>query len=220
MRRRLCLAVVLLVWACAGPDDGKPPRRDQEISLPGTRNEGSALLEEWLTGSFSSAEQAAADTAYFDIRLDSVPIWNDRGPGFWIYVEQSLAARGDASYRQRVYHVTALSDSAFRSRAFTIPDPQRFAGRWREADPLVGLAPDSLEARDGCDLLLIRRDDSFVGSTSGEECRSEWNGASYATSETRITEDMIYSWDRGFDARGVQVWGSLRGGYRFRRMSS
>jgi hypothetical protein len=43
----------------------------------------------WLTGSFSSQDQAAGDTNYYDIRLEMVPIWTDHPNGRWFYVEQA-----------------------------------------------------------------------------------------------------------------------------------
>ena len=35
-------------------------------------------LAQWMTGSFSSADQAEADERYYDIRLEMVPIWTER----------------------------------------------------------------------------------------------------------------------------------------------
>ncbi|MBK8230937.1 MAG: hypothetical protein IT349_04755 [Candidatus Eisenbacteria bacterium] len=59
----------------------------------------------------------------------------------------------------------------------------------------------------------------YAGSTIGLDCESDLRGAAYATSEVSITKGGIVSWDRGFDASGVQVWGAERGGYRFLRVS-
>jgi len=36
------------------------------------------VLLTWMSGSFSSAEQAEADTNYYDIRLEMVQIWKER----------------------------------------------------------------------------------------------------------------------------------------------
>jgi hypothetical protein len=30
-----------------------------------------------------------------------------------------------------------------------------------------------------------------------------------------LSENMLLSWDRGFNTEGVQVWGAEKGGYRF-----
>lgn len=207
MHRLLWLAIAIALAGCSSSGD-----RDVALAP------GLLRLEEWMTGSFSSRTQAAADTAYSDIRLYVVRIWPERTPGLWLYVEQWLTGRDELPYRQRVFHVTALSDSTFRSRTFTIPGSLRFADQSRGAEPLRELSPDSLRAREGCDLVLVQRADSFVGSTLGNDCRSDLQGASYATSEVRITADRLYSWDRGFDGSGTQLWGPIGGGYEFRKI--
>ena len=71
--------------------------------------------------------------------------------------------------------------------------------------------------REGCEVYLKWVDDHFEGSTLGEGCESTLGGASYATSEVYLGADLIESWDRGFDAAGVQVWGAEEGAYEFIR---
>ena len=104
------------------------------------------LAVEWMSGSFSSAAQAEADTSYYDIRLEMVPIWVDRTGACWLYVEQAAATSLDQPYRQRVYHVTSLPDGGFRSTVFSIPDPLRFAGAWRDPATLDALTKLDLPA--------------------------------------------------------------------------
>jgi len=101
---------------------------------------------------------------------------------------------------------------------YTIPDEERFVRHWRHPDPLAELTPDSLIARPGCEILLRKVGSKvFSGSTVEDSCTNDWGGAAYATSEVMITENEIYSWDRGYDAEGKQVWGPERGGYVFKR---
>jgi len=177
------------------------------------------LLLSYMTGSFSSQEQAQADANFKDIRLEIVQIWKDRMDGFWLYVEQSAADKVDQPYRQRVYHVTQLSDSTFKSAVYAIDNPMRFAGSWKQENPLSGLTPDSLSERGGCAVILTKQTgDVFVGVTESLTCDSELHGATFATSVVLITKDQMYSWDRGFDITGNQVWGSTAGGYVFKKV--
>jgi hypothetical protein len=172
----------------------------------------------WMTGSFSSAAQAAADTSYLDIRLEVVPVWTDRADGHWLYVEQAVADHIERPYRQRVYHVTAGDSGEITSAVLTIPDPLRFAGAWREPAPLAALAPDSLDLREGCTVVLRRTErDLFEGGTAGSGCASSLAGAAYATSLVELSPDRLTSWDRGFDREGNQVWGAVDGPYVFDR---
>ena len=182
---------------------GSPPPRSLEV------------LAEFMSGSFSSAAQAEADSSYFDIRLYMKPIWPDRSDGAWLYVEQAVAQAQDRPYRQRVYRLTEDPDGRYRSTVYELAAPLRFAGVWREADALRSLRPDSLQLREGCDIVLEPTAEGFAGRTGDGTCPSSLRGASYATSEVEIFEDRLVSWDRGFDADHEQVWGAEKGGYVF-----
>jgi hypothetical protein len=173
-----------------------------------------------MCGSFSSEQQALTDSSYFDIRLEMVPIWNEREDGAWLYVEQAVASALERPYRQRVYHVVEIEVGVFSSRVYSFPDPLQYAGDWNSPTPLSGLTPDDLEMREGC-AVWLQRDFSgeFSGSTIGRSCVSNLHGAVYATSEVVIAPDRIESWDRGFDAEGEQIWGAENGGYIFVRQN-
>ena len=203
--RSFSLLVVVALLVCSLPVQAK--------------DEGVGRLVRWMAGSFSSRAQSVADTSYFDIRLEMKPIWTDRTDGAWLYVEQAAASALARPYRQRIYHVTADSGAVFRSAVLELPAPLRFAGAWKNPALLAALTPDSLEAREGC-AVLLRADgnQSFSGETPGHECLSNLRGATYATSKVRITPTSITSWDQGWNAQGEQVWGAEKGPYRFDRI--
>lgn len=199
----VCLGLVLGVPAGAA-DDGAP----SEIEL----------LTGWMSGTFSSAAQAADNPQFFNVTLHMTPIWTDRDDGPWLYVEQAMADYPDRPYRQRVYRLRRIDPDLFESRVFTLPDPPAVIGAWRDPTSLGAIGPEDLEEREGCAILMRRRGDAFVGSTLARLCTSSLRGAAYATSEVLITADGMVSWDRGFDAAGNQVWGSTDGGYVFDRI--
>lgn len=175
-----------------------------------------------LSGSFSSQAQSVEDQEYFDIRLRVVPIWLERADGPWLYVEQAAASALDRPYRQRVYHIVGGGDAPLRSVVLALPgDPMEFAGAWRDADPLANVTPDQLEERTGCSMTLVPRAEApgtWLAATHEQDCESSLRGATYATSEVTLTPDFMESWDRGFDASGDQVWGAVKGPYRFDRV--
>ncbi len=177
------------------------------------------LLHSWMSGSFSSQAQAARDTSFQDVRLRIVPIWPAMSAAQWFYVEQALAGREDAPYRQRVYRLSLRDDRRYESAVFTLPAPSRFIGAWRAPiEQRMGtLTPDSLTLRDGCAVILRKQRDRFTGGTEGKDCASELRGATYATSEVEILPDRMLTLDRGWDTAGKQVWGSTKGGYEFVR---
>jgi CpeT protein len=170
----------------------------------------------WMTGSFSSAQQAAVDTAYLDIRLHMVPVFKDRTDGYWLYVEQAVATSVDKPYRQRVYQVVN-TQRGLESIVYEIADPLRFAGGWKNAELLKGLQYEMLDMKEGCSILLRWNPGTgtYEGRTGSGNCPSNLQGAAYATSEVMILPTRLVSWDRGFDAQGKQVWGAEKGGYQF-----
>lgn len=175
-------------------------------------------LKSWMTGSFSSLEQSEADTNFFDIHLEMVQIWKDRKDGFWLYVEQAAAWSLEKPYRQRVYHLFKNADGSFESGVFSMKNPLRFAGVWKKEYPLIQLTPDSLAERAGCAIRFEFKNGTFVGGTVDKNCASQLHGASYATSEVRIEEKMLTSWDRGFDINDSQIWGAVTGPYIFKKL--
>ena len=175
-------------------------------------------LGDWMTGTFSSAAQAAEDPDFFDVDLHIRPVWTDRDDGRWLYVEQAVAEAPDLPYRQRVYRVTEVAPGLFENQVYTLPNPGAVIGAWREEAPLDDLSPDDLEEREGCSIVMRRRGNTFIGSTLGWLCTSSLRGAAYATSEVMVTPDGMISWDRGFAEDNRQVWGSVVGGTVFDRI--
>lgn len=202
-------ALALASAAFAAAPGGAPEPSDADL----------AALAAMMTGSFSSAAQAAADPENFrDIRLAVVPIWTDRDDGPWLYVEQAAATALEAPYRQRVYRLVRTGEKTIESRVYTLPDPPlRFAGAAQDPAKLAELGPDALTLRAGCAVVLEKSGQEWKGSTAGTGCASDLRGASHATSEVTITAAGMRSWDRGYDAVGKQVWGAVSGPYIFVR---
>lgn len=177
---------------------------------------GIESLQSMMVGTFSSAEQAARDSAFYDITLHMYPIWPDKG--HWLYVEQAVTAMQERPYRQRVYKLEQAGPGTFKSMVYTLPDPEAFIGAWKDASRFDALGPEALQLREGCAVVLERQPDgAFSGSTTGKGCASNLRGASFATSRVVIKDSLIISWDQGFNSQGEQVWGAEKGGYEFRK---
>ena len=200
----LAAATALLAFACVAPDSGP--------AAPSPAEE----LAHSMTGIFTSADQALEEPDdYFDIRLYMAPIWAEREDGPWLYVEQAAALALERPYRQRVYHLVDVPGGV-RSDVFVLPgDPLDYAGAWARPQAFGSLSPGDLVERVGCSIHLHRTADGFEGSTVGTGCTSSLYGAAYATSQVYVTEGVLASWDRGFDAGGDQVWGAEHGPYLF-----
>ena len=183
------------------------------------RAEDAAVLASWMTGTYSSAAQAADDPEnFFHVRLVTTPIWTDRTDGHWLYVEQAVAAALERPYRQRVYRVHG-TESGVRSDVYELPgDPLDFVAAWERPELFDAIEPGDLALREGCSIHLVRAGaNEFTGSTRGEGCSSSLGDAAFATSEVRVTPNVLTSWDRGFTADGEQAWGATEGPYVFVR---
>lgn len=182
--------------------------------------EPSALehLAIFLTGTFSNSDQARGDQNFRDTRLHAAPIWTDRSDGPWLYSEQALSDAPEHPYRQSIYQLVARADGALEVRLFELPDPIAATGAWKDSTRLARLTAASLTPREGCTLILrLQPDGSFKGGTEGKGCSNDLRGASYSSTETTITYQQLITWERGYNAGGTQVWGSIHGGYIFKK---
>ncbi|MFM8438409.1 MAG: chromophore lyase CpcT/CpeT, partial [Candidatus Kapaibacterium sp.] len=168
-----------------------------------------------LIGEFSSSAQAQRDTSYFHIHLSMSRIWESRTDGVWLYVEQAMATRPDAPYRQRVYRLTRIGSDEFLSDIYTIRNAPAVIGAQTSAQKRAVLTYEQIELKNGCSVRMRRAGDEYVGGTDGTGCPSDLRGARYATSVITLTPGLLVSWDRGYDENGQQVWGATKGGYEF-----
>lgn len=210
--------------------DGSPPGNAATAKDTPAEAASSALaakLALWLTGRFDSKDQAARDSSYREISLDVCEVTSAFGPRS-LYVEQAVI--GAAPYRQRLYVVEAIDGNSARSLVYEFENPKAAVGLCgREKKPAFK-AEDAVP-RPGCYVEMHWVTDHFEGHTpdhawdgtkfvpnpDGERCTSSLQGASYAASSVELRDDLLRSWDQGFDAQGKQVWGATKGGYEFVR---
>lgn len=181
-----------------------------------------SLLEHltvFLSGSFSNTTQARGDLNFKSAVLHIAPIWVDRTGGPWLYGEQALADAPAHPYRQFVYQLASRPDGTLEVRIFDLPDPIAATGAWKEPARLAAATPDRLIARKGCTLLLrLQPDGSFKGGTEGRGCASSLDDAAYSMIDAAISSQQVIIWERGYNAAGTQVRGSIHGGYAFKRV--
>lgn len=189
------------------------------------------VVADLLVGDFSSADQAKLDPEFREVVLHARRIWagpnhpQDTGDAVWLYVEQAMAEAQEKPYRQRVYRISELGGvhaGTVRSEVFEFKDgPERFVNCWKDGCAAIeAIGPDALVPREGCaiDLTKDGATGGWTGSTHAQDCVSTLRGASWASSEVVLLPGLLETWDRGFDAAGQQVWGAVKGPYRFVRM--
>ncbi|PHI18459.1 hypothetical protein CEQ90_17750 [Lewinellaceae bacterium SD302] len=200
--------VVTVIAACS-------PSQQRRQMMATTQAE---LLAQTMAGAYSSAAQAARDSDYYDISLVMYPIWQRDRTAKWLYVEQAVSAGMKKPYRQRVYRIKPTNDGRFESAVFELPDPAAYVHAWEKPALFKTLSPEQLVVREGCTVFLTRNPDGcYVGSTDEKSCKSTMRGASYATSRVSICQDVVVSWDQGWNENDEQVWGAEKAGYVFER---
>lgn len=192
-------------------------KQSEKESLSEIEIEKDIELDELLTlmtGSFNSERQAKIDTNYRDVTIHMYPIWPER-EGTWLYVEQSLSDNQEEPYRQRIYKLSRENDSTLRCDIYTIPNAGLWACKWQAPEFFDRLLLETIAIREGCEVLIHKVDDIFIGKTIGKNCPSDLQGATYVTSEVEISNNRIVTWDRGFNELDSLVWGAKEGGYEF-----
>ena len=176
-------------------------------------------LIEWMTGSFSSSEQAGKNADYNDIEMHMVPIWDGIDEnGQYFYIEQAAAESPKEPYRQRVYYLHNVDFDIYASIVYELPEPEKHIGAYTEKEPLSDLSPSDLTEKVGCTVFLEYDGfASYSGKTEDKKCPSTMRGATYATSEVSVMRGKILSWDQGWDKLDSQVWGASGGGYIFEK---
>ena len=170
-----------------------------------------------LTGTFNSSAQSLSDPAYYDISLTSCLVRAPEYGNLVLYVEQASSDTLNQPYRQRLYVVTA-ENGTVRSEIWAPKIDVKWTGLCNKEE-ITEIDGDQFTLRDGCDVWLTADSEGFTGSTDGKGCSSSLGGASYATSEVTLTENLLQSWDQGFDSNDIQVWGATAGPYNFDRMT-
>lgn len=170
-----------------------------------------------LIGEFSSKDQSLQDTTYLNIHMSMSRIWEEDKSAIWLYVEQAIDSKREKPYRQRVYKLNHPNEFIFTSDIYTLKNQERFIGLQNDSEKRKTLTPEMIEHKEGCTVKMNKMIDFYIGGTDSDKCPSDLRGASYAITKIILKENILESWDKGFDKNGVQVWGATKGGYIFMR---
>ena len=209
LRLLILVSLLTLLFSCS--------RKSSQTLNPSSSDNLNEVVK-LMSGTFSSAEQAKNDTAFYDINLVMFPIWENEGSSKWLYVEQAVSSLLDQPYRQRIYQITQNAEGTIESKVFQLPYPEKYIQAWKNPTLFNDLNPRLLREREGCSVFINKKDNGcYEGQTRNKSCKSKLRGASYATSIVKICEGSIMSWDQGWSAFDEQVWGAEKGGYLFIR---
>lgn len=200
LRTASLLTVLALACATSTPSIEQPERRE--------RANGADVVYWLLAGRFDSADQARSVPGFTAVQVVACPAEVAGMEPRALYVEQARMESPRAPYEQRVYVLEPLEPGASvaMSHVFELTDPAAAVGACdRRAPPRF--AREQLVERLGCAIRFQAEGNVWRGSTSGRGCRSPLGGAAYVTDELTLDAAAVRSWERGFDATGVQTWG-------------
>ena len=218
--RSVLASLVISSAGIVGCGGASPGAADASISPDAVRVETiESRLFRHLSGRFSSNAQSRMQPSYFDVRLTTCAVDAPELGAYVLYVEQAIADATARPYRQRIYVVQrGTSDAQGVSQVLELVAPRGFIGACDD-DNIRTVTPEETVERPGCHVVMNWDGVQFDGGTVGRECLSDFSGATYATSEVQITATGLRSWDRGFDASDLQVWGASEGPYQFERVT-
>ncbi len=177
-----------------------------------------AEVAAWMTGTFESKEGAAGGTVE-RIVVVSVPRSRIANGASVLYREQAALPKVGEPWFQRFYGLEEDGE-VVRLRAFDPKDPLIVRGKWRDPSTLALYGANDVRERPGCEIVLRRAGERWEGGTPGKDCPSHLRAAVRMTSQVTLSKDELTEWNRGFDEKGKQTWGSLEGGTTYVKRSA
>ncbi|GAA4271278.1 chromophore lyase CpcT/CpeT [Aquimarina gracilis] len=170
-----------------------------------------------VLGEFSNEEQAKNDASYAHLNLVNARIWKDK-PGYWVYSEVSDAKQDLYIYSQRIVNYKRLDSTSFISTSYIIDGAKDFESGWKDPNIFDELTMDDIEMRRGCEVYYKKKTSTiFSGKTDKGSCISSIKGIDYITSAFVVSKDKISVWTRGYDQKGKQVWGKIKGPFKYKK---
>ena len=201
--------IVLLIALLQGSSpEARPPELTEEVVR-------------WLAGTFDTVDQARLDAEAPRLRAVVVLVpksrLSDGAPV--LYREEARLDRLERPERQGFLRVEEDSPGRIVVREFELKEAAAAAGKWRTPEVLALFGRNDVRERVGCTFALARVGDHYEGSAPEPSCPLPLLGANRSTSEIRLWSDRMERWERGFDAKGTQVWGPRKGPIRWEKRS-
>lgn len=173
---------------------------------------------EWITGEFSSAEQAQKDDSYNNALMNNVQIWPNAANGAWVYSEEALNSDTESPIKQRIFFISEISDSEFSIDVYNLPNKEEYVGAWKNPEAFSEIGVFDLKFKDGCTLFLFYDGFQYSGQTNKETCPNDFEGATYSMSSIIVVPDEIHIWERGYAEGEKLKWGSAKGPYLYKKL--
>jgi CpeT protein len=173
-----------------------------------------------ITGVFSTEEQHISDSTFDNVRVYTKLIRKDINGIYWVYTEQG-EFKNYKPYRQRVYQLSIV-DGKILQRIYYIKNESNFS--YFNPKTIKSITINDIYIKPGCDLQITYvaypiLKNVYGGTTNDTNCVATFRGSSYTTTDFKVYETAVHSWERGWDKNGKQVWGSSKGHYIYKKIS-
>lgn len=177
-------------------------------------------LARWIEGSYTNTQQASTNPDMEPLRLHMRRIWHSEPDGYWFYSELAFTSKQHESCRQRFYYLHRRADRKIVVESFTLDAPEQVLRAWYDTTRLDGFKSDALTRENGCDVVYARKGKTFVGASSGKDCRSEFSEGGYESREMTVGESEIKVWDRLVEPGGKPPGATSKSGYVFAKLDA
>lgn len=172
------------------------------------------MIEEFkalLVGKFENKLQAFKNPSKFAyIRITHIDI----GDGLY-YGEQAYNYNLKSPYRQFILE-PIQEENQIRILNHELQSKYDF----KNCQNLDKINRSMLKLKSGCDVVVTKQEDSFIGGLTGCNCEVDWLGRkTYLQNQIELNQDFYYVIDKGFCSNHHhQIWGSKYGRFEFARM--
>jgi hypothetical protein len=204
----------------------KGPYEFRRISIAHSKDfMGAASAEQlarWLSGQWTTAEQARRDgryMGYVDNFCTVRVVGAQPQREIVLYLDKAPSAETSKPFRQQTVALRDRPDGGVEYRVYNdLKERSRFTGLCDRPAEARTVKPEDLgEYR--CSMLFHKVGEVYVGATGPEGCPGKFANSSQSTTTIALYEDgLMLASTRAFDAEGRQVWGINGGPFEMRKV--
>ena len=171
-----------------------------------------------ITGTFSSEDQSKKEVGYTNLTLVNTPIWEDR-PGYWIYSENFLTDEPNKVFLQRIINIERIDSITLKTTRYALKKPDTYKNAWKNTDIFYTINKEDLIPKTGCEMYYSKKTSTiYHGQSKPKSCLSELENVAFIMSNIILSEDKISVWVKGYNDSGKQIWGKIKGPYKYIRL--
>lgn len=179
----------------------------------------------YLAGVMETSAQAKAIPDAPSVRMTTceVKLNNTDGSvqhfnGVFLYQEQALTGNLSKPYRQRVLEIKPSADrNSIESISFKLINPKNWIGLCQKSLSERVISYQEIQNAN-CSVFLKPVGSEYIGETQPGGCATNFKGAVKLTNRIKLDQQGMETQDRGFDAKGQQVWGAENRSYQYRKI--